>query len=216
MEYPSLTDKQQALFDTIVDYVREYDRWPSIPQLMDELDFKSPNSVTQLYEALIDKHYIVKTGWGSYDFHPVQKFNLGREEISEEEEGIPIVGLITAGGLQEAVEEDLGRVTLRSILPNYEKMRAVVVSGRSMKDAGIEDGDIVLLARTEIFDGDIGAVRYRGETSLKRIYRTHGGLKLFPANEEYDPITIEPGDFEEVHIIGKYVGHINERGLHKV
>lgn len=215
MEYPSLTAKQQAFFEAIVDYVRSREQWPTMQELMDELGFSSTRSVSQLYEALIDKHYIVKTGWGQYDFHPVQKFKIESED-ADDEYGVPIVGLITAGGLQEAVEEDLGRVTLKSILPNYQNMKAVVVSGRSMQGAGINDGDIVLLARTEIFDGDIGAVRYRGETSLKRIYRTPNGMKLVPENDEYAAIDIRPGEFEEVQIIGKYVGHINEKGLHKV
>lgn len=215
MKYPSLTAKQNDFFDFLVKYVREYEQWPSHQELMDEFGFKSPRSITQLYEALIKKNYLVKTDWGEYDFHPVQKFNLNEEE-DREEQGIPIVGLITAGGMQEAVEEDLGRVTLKSILPNYEKMKAVVVSGESMRGAGIKDGDIVLLAQTDMFDGDIGAVRYRGETSLKRIYSTPNGMKLQPANKDYEPIYIEPGEFEEVHIIGKYVGHINEKGLHKV
>jgi SOS regulatory protein LexA len=214
MQYPSLTDKQQDLFDSIVEHVKDNDRWPTMQELMDGLGLSSPNSVTQLYKTLIDKHYIVKTGWGDYDFHPVQKFKL-EDAQTDEQYGVPIVGLITAGGLQEAVEEDLGRVTLQSLLPNYENMKAVVVSGQSMKNAGVNEGDIVLLARTEIFDGEIGAVRYRGETSLKRIYRTPTGMKLVPENEDYEPITIYPGDFEEVQIIGKYVGHINEKGLHK-
>lgn len=214
MEYPSLTDKQQDFFNTIVEHVEEYERWPSMQELMDALGLNSANSVTQHYKALIDKHYIVKTGWGDYDFHPIQKYRI-QDRHTDEEQGIPIVGLITAGGLQEAVEEDLGRVTLQSLLPNYENMKAVVVSGQSMKGVGISNGDIVLLARTEIFDGEIGAVRYRGETSLKRIYRTPTGMKLVPENEEYEPIVLYPGDFEEVQIIGKYVGHINEKGLHK-
>jgi len=214
MKYPSLTDKQQDLFNSIVKHVKDNDRWPTMQQLMDGLGLSSPNSVTQLYKTLIDKHYIVKSGWGDYDFHPIQKYRL-QDRQTDEEQGVPIVGLITAGGLQEAVEEDLGRVTLQSLLPNYENMKAVVVSGQSMKDVGVNDGDIVLLARTEIFDGEIGAVRYRGDTSLKRIYRTPTGMKLVPENEAYEPITIHPGDFEEVQIIGKYVGHINEKGLHK-
>ncbi|GAA5522610.1 repressor LexA [Aliifodinibius salicampi] len=215
MEYPKLTNKQNDFFNFLVRYVREFEQWPSHQDLMDEFGFKSPRSITQLYEALIKKNHLVKADWGEYDFHPVQKFNLSENE-EDEEYGIPIVGLITAGGMQEAVEEDLGRVTLKSILPNYDKMKAVVVSGQSMRGAGINNGDIVLLAQTDIFDGDIGAVRYRGETSLKRIYSTPNGMRLKPANEDFEPITIEPGEFEEVNIIGKYVGHINDKGLHKV
>lgn len=84
-----------------------------------------------------------------------------------------------------------------------------------MKNAGIYDGDFVLLMDDDIRDGDIGAVMYNGETSLKRIYYGPGGLRLEPANEEYSNIHVEPDIFEEVKIIGKYVGHVNKTGIYK-
>ena len=67
----------------------------------------------------------------------------------------------------------------------------------------------------DIKDGDIGAVLYNGETSLKKIFYDDNGLRLEPANEEYNDITIEPDVFEEVRIIGKYVGHVNRSGIYK-
>jgi len=64
-------------------------------------------------------------------------------------------------------------------------------------------------------DGDIGAVLFNGETSLKRIYHGKDGLRLEPANEEYDDIIVTPDVFEEVRIIGKYIGHVNKTGIHR-
>ncbi len=52
-------------------------------------------------------------------------------------------------------------------------------------------------------------------TSLKRIFQTDRGLRLEPANDEYPDITIEPGIFEEVKLLGRYVGHVNTTGVYK-
>ena len=84
-----------------------------------------------------------------------------------------------------------------------------------MKDAQIYDGDFVLLMDTELNNGDIGAILYNGETTLKHIYWDENGLRLEAANEDYDDIFIAPDVFEEVRIIGKYIGHVNRQGFQK-
>jgi repressor LexA len=58
-------------------------------------------------------------------------------------------------------------------------------------------------------------VLYDGETSLKRIYTDEKGLRLEPANPEYEDILIEPDVFEEVRVLGRYVGHVNKNGIFK-
>ena len=141
-----------------------------------------------------------------------KKFSYGNEN---EEVGIPIRGLIAAGFLQDAVEADLGSITMSTLFPNLEKLFALRVSGFSMKNAEIYDGDFVLLMDTELNNGDIGAVLYNGETTLKHIYWDENGLRLEAANEEYDDIFIAPDVFEEVRIIGKYIGHVNRQGFQK-
>ena len=62
----------------------------------------------------------------------------------------------------------LGEITLETLFPNIDSLFALRVSGMSMKNAGIYDGDFVLLMDSDVKDGDIGAVLYNGETSLKR------------------------------------------------
>lgn len=211
MDNAQLTRKQKEFFDFIVDYKKEYDVWPTYREIADEFNYKSPNSVTQNIQALLKKGYLVKTDDDEYDIHPNHEDLLGFNRS----EGIPVRGLIAAGYLQEAVEADLGRITLETIFPKIDDMFALRVSGMSMKDAGIYDGDFVLLMDSDVQDGDIGAILYDGETSLKKIFYDKNGLRLEPANEEYDDIVIEPDVFEEVRIIGKYIGHVNRSGIHK-
>lgn len=211
MDNAQLTRKQKEFFDFIIDYKKEHDVWPTYREIAEAFNYKSPNSVTQNIQALLKKGYLIKTDDEEYDIHPNYEGNLGLKKSS----GIPVRGLIAAGHLQEAVEADLGRITLETLFPNMDDMFALRVSGMSMKDVGIYDGDFVLLMDNDVKDGDIGAVLYNGETSLKRIYYDKNGLRLEPANEEYDDIVIEPDVFEEVRIIGKYIGHVNRTGIHK-
>lgn len=211
MDHAQLTRKQKEFFDFIVSYKEAHDVWPTYREIAEAFDYKSPNSVTQNIQALLKKEYLVRTEDEEYDLHP--RFKKGQSTSSSG--GIPVRGLIAAGYLQEAVETHLGEITLETLFPNLDKVFALRVSGMSMKDAGIYDGDFVLLMDSDVNEGDIGAVLYNGETSLKRIYKDEKGLRLEPANKEYENIRISPEIFEEVRIIGKYVGHVNRSGIHR-
>jgi repressor LexA len=210
MDNNQLTRKQKHFFDYIVSYKREYGIWPTYREIADEFEFKSPNSVTQNLQALLRKGYLMKTEDDEYDLAP--EHDPESEALTA---GIPVRGLIAAGSLQEAVEANLGAITLEYLFPNLDRIYALRVSGSSMKDADIQDGDFVLLMDDDIKNGDIGAVLYNGETSLKQIFYGKNGLQLKPANKEYRDITIEPGVFEEVRVLGKYVGHVNRSGIYK-
>jgi SOS regulatory protein LexA len=211
MDNAQLTRKQKEFFDYITSYKKEHDVWPTYREISDEFNYKSPNSVTQNIQALLKKGYLVKGEDDEYDIHPEFGELIGEKQRS----GIPVKGLIAAGYLQEAVESDLGEITLETLFPNIDSLFALRVSGMSMKDAGIFDGDFVLLMDSDVKNGDIGAVLYNGETSLKRIYHDKNGLRLEPANEEYEDIIVTPDVFEEVRIIGKYIGHVNKTGIHR-
>lgn len=212
MDNAHLTRKQHEFFTFIVDYKKEHEVWPTYREIADHFGYASPNSVTQNIQALLKKGYLVKRNDEEYDLPAEKKSLLGE---TEEQEGIPIRGLIAAGYLQEAVEANLGSITMDTLFPNLDDLFALRVSGFSMKDVGIYDGDFVLLMDTDVKNGDIGAVLYDGETSLKKIYWDDNGLRLEPANPEYDDIFIEPDVFEEVRIIGKYIGHVNRQGFQR-
>ncbi len=206
MSRRNLTQKQYEFLHYVTDYVRRgRGTWPTYREIVDTFGYRSPNSVTQNLQALLKKGYLTRSDDGTYAIPEL-----------DSERGIPIRGTITAGYLQEAVDANLGTITLETLFPMHlNRIFALRVSGRSMTGADIHDGDYVLLVDEDIPQGGIGAVLYNGETSLKRIYMEAGGLRLEPANEEYDTIHIEPDIFEEVRILGRYVGHVNRSGLRR-
>ncbi|MEX0684923.1 MAG: transcriptional repressor LexA [Balneolales bacterium] len=209
MDNLQLTPKQKEFLKFISDYKFEQGIWPTYREIADEFGFKSPNSVTQNLQSLVKKGYLEKGDDNDYEIG--SRF----EAVPQEKSGIPIRGLIAAGGLQEAVDMDLGMITLDHIFPNLGKIFALRVSGMSMKESEIHDGDFVLLTNEEPKDGGIGAVLYNGETSLKKIFKSKNGLRLEPSNDNYNDIIIEPDESEEITVLGKYVGHINKSGLFK-
>lgn len=203
MSRRSLTLKQRDFLGYLRSYINRYGEWPTYRDIIDHFEFRSPNSVTQNLQALFKKGFLKKDDFG-YELVDREAAHLG---------AIPVRGVIAAGGLQEAVESDLGSITLETLFPNLDRIFAIRVSGDSMTGADIQDGDYVLLVDDDIPNGGIGAVLYDGETSLKYIFREPDGLRLEPANEEYDNIRVTPELFEEVQILGRYVGHVNRNGI---
>jgi len=201
-----LTAKQHEFLQYIIDYVEDNEVWPTYREIIDHFGYASPNSVTQNLRALHKKGHLTRDDQG---------YHLAPRYTEDTEPGIPIKGIISAGTLQEAVEADLGTITLESLFPNLDRLFAIRVSGQSMRGADIHDGDYVLLIDDDIPEGGIGAVLYDGETSLKRVYHDEDGLRLEPCNEEYSDIHIQPDVFEEVTILGRYVGHVNDQGIFK-
>ena len=206
MSRRKLTTKQHDFLQFLIERVQEAGVWPTYREIADHFGYRSPNSVTQNLQALHKKGYLNRDQDG---YHFTDKAPIN------EETGIPVKGIITAGMLQEAVEADLGTITLEMLFPNLDRIYAIRVSGQSMQGADIHDGDYVLLIDDDIPNGGIGAVMYNGETSLKRVFHDEGGLRLEPANEEYEDIHIQPDVFEEVSILGRYVGHVNQNGIYR-
>lgn len=204
MSRRKLTAKQHEFLTFIEDYIEEENVWPTYREIIDHFEYRSPNSVTQNLQALHKKGYLTRDDDG---------YHLARDDDAEV--GIPVKGIISAGQLQEAVEANLGTITLDNLFPNLDRIFAIRVSGQSMQGANINDGDYVLLIDDDIPEGGIGAILYNGETSLKRVYHDENGLRLEPCNEEYESIRITPDVFEEVNVLGRYVGHMNAHGIHK-
>ncbi len=117
---------------------------------------------------------------------------------------IPLMGVIPAGGPIEAIRDPKPIEVPRSMLSPGHDYYALKVSGLSMIEEGISDGDIVIIRDQQTVDDGEKAVAYmpdRNEVTLKKIYREKDRIKLVPANQ-----TMKPFYESNVVIQGKVVG----------
>ncbi|RLC74639.1 MAG: repressor LexA, partial [Chloroflexi bacterium] len=116
---------------------------------------------------------------------------------------VPVVGRIAAGRPIEAVEHDCGTVAVRKDLLRGCEAFALKVEGDSMVEAGILDGDYVVIRKQETAEnGDIVVALIDDEATLKRLYREKDRIRLDPANKEMDSIYVDSG---ELRVQGKVV-----------
>jgi repressor LexA len=195
-----LTDVQQELYDWLVEYIGENHHAPSIRQMMQAMNLRSPAPVQSRLEHLRRKGYI--------DWEPGQARTLriiNEEDIHDN--GIPILGEIAAGGLIEPSVDVHEQFDLMESL-SMANCFALRVNGDSMIDEHIAEGDIVILQPVidprALKNGTIVAAHVPGEgATLKRFYRKGSQVTLEAANEAYDPIRLPA---TQVQVQGLLVG----------
>jgi repressor LexA len=117
---------------------------------------------------------------------------------------IPIVGRIAAGIPILAEENIEGTITVdKNLVRNSDKVFALKVQGESMINAGINDGDIILIRQQPVAEnGEMVAAIIDGEATVKRFYKKDGKIILKPENDKMKPIIVDPED-KNVRIVGK-------------
>jgi repressor LexA len=125
----------------------------------------------------------------------------GRETLE-----LPVAGKIRAGRPVLAVEEKENFILVDRELFRNRDAFALKITGESMSEAGIFDGDFVVVSpQREIKSGEIGVFLIGEEATVKRVSIRKGSVTLIPANRAMEPVTYKPG---EVEIIGKVIGVI--------
>ena len=226
-----LTRKQLELLRFIHERLKETGVPPSFDEMKDALDLRSKSGIHRLITALEERGFIrrlpnraravevvrlpdsVAHGMASRTrgFTPaVIEGNLGRVRAPSEDEtgrpiAVPVMGRIAAGTPIEAIQNRSHTINMPADLMATGDHFALEVRGDSMIDAGILDGDIVLIRRTETADtGDIVVALIDGEeATLKRFRRRGASIALEPANSAYEVQILPPN---RVRIQGKLVG----------
>lgn len=131
---------------------------------------------------------------------------------------IPLLGRVQAGALSEAIDErarfdesasfadrdDVVPIDTRRLRGRTDDLFALRVRGASMRDAGILDGDLVIVrARARAEHGDIVVARIDSEATVKRLVVARGRVELHPANPDFAPIVPRAG--EELAILGRVI-----------
>jgi repressor LexA len=118
---------------------------------------------------------------------------------------VPLLGKVAAGRLVEAIENSDTFDVPESLVRKKSQSFALTVTGDSMMDEGILDGDVILVEeKPEPANGDVVVADVDGEATVKRFYREkNGSVRLQPSNAAYKPIVVERGDLQ---IRGSVVG----------
>ena len=223
-----LTRKQLELLRFIHERLTESGVPPSFDEMKDALDLRSKSGIHRLITALEERGFIRRLpnraraievikqpdGYGAgraRGFTPsVIEGNLGRVRAAADDEGgrpvaVPVMGRIAAGTPIEAIQTRSHTINMPPDLLTAGEHFALEVRGESMIDAGILDGDIVLIRRTENADtGDIVvALIDDEEATLKRFRRRGASIALEPANSSHEVRILPPN---RVRIQGKLVG----------
>jgi len=177
-----LTARQQQVLDIIRQHIDDTGYPPTRADIAQELGFKSANAAEEHLKALARKGAIEMIAGAS------------RGIRLPESTGIPVVGRVAAGNpvlAQEHIEDYC------DLPPNFFKPSAdyfLTVTGDSMIDIGIFNGDLLAVHSTPVANnGDIVVARIEDEVTVKRLHKTKSRhvVELLPENPDYEPIVVD-------------------------
>jgi len=201
---PSLTEKQQKLFDYLKQETTESGMAPSLRKAAADLDI-SHAAVAQTLKTLEEKQYIRRQGRYSRTIHIFN--NNGETDLKLRQKFIPIIGRITAGLPIYAHQEWESNILVDATLYPGRDLFALRIQGHSMKNAGILDQDIAICRPRQYAHNReiVVALIHNEEATVKRFFLHSDSIELRPENPDFKPQTYE---FDEVLIQGKVVGII--------
>ena len=195
-----LSTKEKAVFDYINECIENNGFAPSVRDICEALGIRSTSSVHEYIRRLDEKGYIKKSSGKS------RALMIGGAASGEQSKmkKVPRLGRVTAGLPILAVENYDGYVDFPgSMARGRSNLFALRVMGESMIEAGILDGDIVVVeSRRYADDGDIVVAMIEDEATVKRFFRDNGRIRLQPANH-----TMQPIFSRDVTVLGKVIAN---------
>lgn len=206
MKNTQATDKQQRVLDYVREQIKKDGYAPSVRDICKALDLKSTSTVHGYLARLEKKGLIQKAA-----LKPRTLRIVGEEPEREEDKGfytskemvdVPIVGRVTAGMPILAVENIEDSFPLPIDFVGNSESFMLKVRGDSMIDAGILDGDLVLVKKQNTAEnGDIVVALIEDEATVKKFYKEKGFIRLQPQNQFMQPILVPT-----CTILGKVAG----------
>ncbi|MEP0761725.1 MAG: transcriptional repressor LexA [Chloroflexota bacterium] len=227
MERHTLSERQKRILKFIENFLAEHGYPPTIRDIGEAVDIASTSVVNYNLNKLVDRGYIkrdpkVSRGlWLATQEPPAKELAVGYADPASLIQ-IPLVGKIAASAPVPIPGEDFGYYydtddlieVPQSMIgaAHREDLFALRVTGDSMIDAMVADGDIIILKRQNVaHNGDMVAVwlTERGETTLKKYFHEGKKVRLQPANPLMDPIYV---DADKVNVQGRVLAIL--RALH--
>jgi len=179
-----LTPRQSQIFDLIKEKISETGMPPTRAEIADFFGFKSANAAEEHLKALAKKGYI--------NMLPGTSRGIRLAEEFIEQEGLPLVGRVAAGEPVLALEhvEEHYKVDGSLFKPAADYL--LRVSGESMKDIGILDGDLLAVHQTtDVKNGQVIVARVEDDVTVKRFKREGNVVYLHAENEDFSPIIVD-------------------------
>ncbi|MBX2812989.1 MAG: transcriptional repressor LexA [Myxococcales bacterium] len=216
-----LTRRQQQILDFITRRINEQGYPPTIREIGEEMGIRSTNGVNDHLKALERKGFLRREGLKSRALRPV---NMGSPALAVPSvpsppvpandngrtTGVPVLGRVAAGSPILADENVETTVFVDSFFlgtADVGRVFALRVSGESMIEAGILDGDFIFVRKQpEAHRGDVVVAMIDGEATVKR-YEPDGDVIRFVAeNASMAPIVVQRSDFRNTAILGVVCG----------
>jgi repressor LexA len=206
---PKLTARQQEMLDYIERETSSAGVPPSIRQIGAAMGISSTNGVRLHLQALQKKGYIRRSQRTSRGIVSLNRLSNAVSPSCSTTVDIPILGRVAAGMPIMAAENREGSLTLNASMVKNQESFALRVTGDSMINAGILDGDIVVVRLQQGADnGDIVVALMGEEATVKRFYREKDKIRLQPENP-----TMEPIYSTDVDICGKVIALVRPHVL---
>jgi len=191
-----LTERQKKVLKTIENFIVEHGYSPTIRQLGKLLNIPSPSAVFKHILSLEKKGYLERMKG---------EVRLRGSARLEKQIRVPLVGLVPAGEPKEVFDVSGEAVEIPDWMVGRRKgnIFCVHIDGKSMVDAYIDDGDRVLVERTNSANsGEMVVALLDDDTvTLKRLRIDNGNIFLVPENPEFEPIRVK-----ELRILGRVIG----------
>ena len=199
MGYGRISNKQKEILEYLKSQIINKGYPPAVREICEAVKLKSTSSVHSHLETLEKNGYIRRDPSKPRAIEIIDdEFNLTRRELVN----VPIVGSITAGQPILAVQNIDSYFPIPSeYMPNEETFM-LMVKGDSMINAGIFNGDKILVQRqSHAKNGDFVVAMIEDEVTVKTFYKENGFYRLQPENDTMEPIIVP-----ELQILGKVIG----------
>ncbi len=201
MAYGRITKKQTEILEYIKSQILNKGYPPSVRDICTAVNLKSTSSVHAHLETLEKNGYIRRDPTKPRAIEIIDdNFNLTRREVVN----VPLIGQVAAGQPLLAVENITGYFPIPAEFIPKEEVFMLNVKGESMVNAGIYDGDqIIVKQQSTASNGEIVVALVDDSATVKRFYKENGHIRLQPENDFMEPIIID-----SCEIIGKVIGLI--------
>lgn len=188
MEYGRISDKQREILEFMKQEILNKGYPPTVRELCDAVHLKSTSSIHSHLETLEKNGYIRRDPSKPRAIEIVDdNFNLTRREVVN----VPVVGSIAAGQPLLAIQNIDNYFPIPAeYMPNQDTFM-LHVKGESMINAGIFDGDVILVKQQSTArNGEIVAALVDDSATVKTFYKEEGHIRLQPENDSMDPIIV--------------------------